>query len=497
MQKETEHIMLPKSESLPVGQPEEGGRKMEVTPGAVIARHFAESQYLRFFACCLVVLVYAAKPQIFIENILTFSLTLFGVQMLDFVWNLGRKIRPLDIMAILATVAYLLSPALSYYVVEIDWYEGFNFMATPAERYFPVALPATLALIAGLNFPFKATQIDHKTRIEEIEAHLAKNVDTGIKVFWAGVACTVVSPFAPSGIAHFLVIGSHLIYVGGLYIWFSNHEGRMPYFIAMWVLPILKSIRYSMFGEMIFWSIFLIMILLMKYPIKFYVKLLFAAGGVLLLLFVQSIKYEFRLNTWQNYDVGLSQRVEIFKQLSSDRVNNPELLYGQAILTGALDRSNQGSLTSMAIRYVPEYEPFAKGETIFVALAASFIPRFIWPDKPTVDGHENMRRFTGFQPFEGTAMDIGQVGDAYVNFGIWGGALFLLFYGMFYGFVNAKLFQMSAFSSPAALLWIPLFFAGCIQVESSVLSTVNHLIKVAMFYFIAQWGFKKFFDARI
>jgi len=452
---------------------------------------------MRFIICCLIIFAYAAKPSLFIENILMFSLTLICVQMIDFIWNLGQKIKPLDLMAMLATIAYLLSPAFSYYLVEIEWYEGYNFMATTAERYFEVALPGTIALIGGLNFPFKATMVDHKARIAEIEEHLAKHVDVGIKLFWAGCVCTVLSPFMPSGVAHFVVIGSHLIYIGGLYIWFSGYKGRLPYFITMFLLPLIKSIKYSMFGEMIFWYIFLIMILLVKYPIKFYVKISIVLVGMFLILFIQSIKYEYRLNTWQSTDVGFEQRMEIFEQLSSDRVKNPELLYGQAILSGILDRSNQGSLTSMAIRYTPEYEPFAKGETIFLATAASFIPRFLWPDKPTVDGHENMRRFTGFQPFESTAMDIGQLGDAYVNFDIWGGAVFLLFYGMFYGFVNAKLFEMSASFSPAALLWIPLFFAGCIQVESSVLSTVNHLIKVTMFFAIVYWGFRRFLNVKL
>jgi hypothetical protein len=54
------------------------------------------------------------------------------------------------------------------------------------------------------------------------------------------------------------------------------------------------------------------------------------------------------------------------------------------------------------------------------------------------------------------------------------------------------LFQVSSKSSPAILLWIPVFFAGCIQVESSVLSVFGHLSKVFLFYLGVKWAVKKY-----
>jgi hypothetical protein len=432
-------------------------------------------------------------PGFFNANMVNISLLLLVLQLAVFVWDLGRRIKPLDLMCLLAIVNYLLSPSLSYQLSESGWYEGFNFMATTPERYFAVAFPGTLMLIAGLNFPFKSVMINHKERIEEIERHLADKMDVGIKLFWIGCVCTILFPAMPASLAQLVVLGSHLIYVGGLYIWFSNQPGRLPYLVAMFLVPIIKSVRYGMFGELLFWGIFLIMILLVKTPIKLYTKIAVVLFGTLVVLFIQSIKYEYRLRTW--YDESTTEidaRAKVFKELVKHRADNPDLLVSKEVVMGILDRTNQGALTSMAVRYTPEYEPFAKGETIFLATLASFVPRFIWPDKPTVTGQENMRRFTGFVPNQITAMDIGQLGDAYVNFGAWGGAIFLLFYGLFYSFINSKLFELSAGKSPAALLWIPLFFAGCIQVETSVLSTMNHLIKVIMFCALTYWGFKNF-----
>lgn len=432
-------------------------------------------------------------PDFFLKHIVTISVALLVASFLDFIWHIGKEIRPIDILAILGIVFYLVSPALTYASVESDWYLGFNMMVIPAKQYFSVAIPGTLALMAGVYFPHKATQIDHKKRFETIEQWLQGRKDTALKLFWIGFACNLLVPFVPSVLNLLFTFGSYLIYVGALYMWFMNDKDRVLYLVAMFLVPIVKSIRHGMFTELVFMGAFVSLMLLMKYDLKFYKKIAIALVGIILILFIQSIKYEFRMRTWYDYGTNsFDSRFGVFKELVADRIDKPEVLYSDLLLSGMLDRTNQGSLTAMAIRYVPEYEPFAKGETIFVAIAASIIPRALWPNKPKVGGEENMRRFTGFELVGSTSMDIGQLGDAYVNFGIFGGAIFLFFYGLAFSFINAKLFELSAGASPAALLWFPVFFAGCIQVDSSVLSTFGHLSKVVVFYFAIRWAFKTY-----
>ena len=448
---------------------------------------------IRFLICVAFLIAYVAMPAYFIGHIVMISLVLLGASFTDFIWHIGKEIRPIDILAILGIVFYLVSPALTYASVESDWYVGFNTMVIPAKQYFSVAIPGTLALMAGVYFPYKATQVDHKQRFEEITQWLQGRRDTALKLFWIGCACNLLVPFVPTVLSLVITFGSFLIYVGALYLWFMNDKNRLLFLVAMFLIPIVKSIRYGMFTELVFMGAFVSLMLLMKYDLKFYKKIAFALVGIILILFIQSIKYEFRMRTWYDYSkANFDSRFGVFKELVADRANTPEVMYSDLMLSGMLDRTNQGSLTAMAIRYVPEYEPFAKGETIFVAIAASIVPRALWPNKPKVGGEVNMKRFTGFELVGSTSMDIGQLGDAYVNFGIFGGAIFLFFYGLAFGFINSKLFEASAGVSPAALLWFPVFFAGCIQVDSSVLSTFGHLSKVIVFYFVVRWAFKTY-----
>ena len=434
-----------------------------------------------------------------LEYILPISLVILGLVFVDFLWHLGKEIRPLDVLVLSAIVSYLLSPAIMYSLPEDNsWYLGFNVMVIAAEPYFRVAFPGTLALMAGVYLPSRDTQVDHKQRLRAIEDWLKDNQEVGIKLFWVGVAFTFLVPIAPGIIRLPFIYGSLLIYAGGLYLFFSGHEARRPYLLGMFLIPVIKSLRYGMFTELVFMGMFVIFVLLMKYHVSFLKKIGVVLIGVVVLVFLQSIKYEFRTRTWYDANAsGMGDKATVFQELMGDRVSNPALLFSNAVLSGVLDRTNQGSLTAMAIRYVPEYEPFARGETIFGAIAASLVPRFLWPNKPKIGGSENMKRFTGFELEGPTSMDIGQLGDAYVNFGILGGAIFMFIYGWLFNQVNAWVFRTSAGPSPAFLLWIPVIFSGCIQVETSVLSVFGHLSKIILFYYGIKWVFRNYFKLEI
>jgi hypothetical protein len=448
---------------------------------------------MRFIICCLIFLGWVASPAYFTEHMLSITIGILAATFVDFLWHLGKKIRPLDVLILSAVVSYLLSPAIMYSIGEDSWYIGFNKMVVSAETYFKVAFPGTIALIAGVYFPTKGGAINHKEALASIEAWLRNNQEVGIKLFWIGCAFNLMLPLVPAALSLPFVFGSLLIYAGGLYTFFSGHEKRVQYLTGMFLFPIVKSLKYGMFTELVFMGLFVILMILMKYHISILKKIVIVFVGVVILLFIQSIKYEFRTRTWYDMNsTGLGARATVFQELMGDRFSNPAILYNNLMLSGVLDRTNQGSLTALAIRYVPEFEPFAKGETIFGAIVASLVPRFLWPDKPRIGGEENMRRFTGFELSGSTSMDIGQLGDAYVNFGAWGGAAFLFVYGLIFNLITSRLFQASTTSTPAILLWIPVFFAGCIQVESSVLSVFGHLSKVFLFYAGIKWAIKKY-----
>ena len=81
-------------------------------------------------------------------------------------------------------------------------------------------------------------------------------------------------------------------------------------------------------------------------------------------------------------------------------------------------RLNQDYLLGAAVVYLAGGSTeFARGRTMWEALVA-LVPRAIWPNKPVVAGSGNLvSDFTGIRFADGTSVGIGQVMEAYVNFG--------------------------------------------------------------------------------
>jgi hypothetical protein len=82
------------------------------------------------------------------------------------------------------------------------------------------------------------------------------------------------------------------------------------------------------------------------------------------------------------------------------------------------ERLNQDALVGAAVTYLASRpREFAQGTTFVQALVA-LVPRAIWPDKPVVGGSGDLvTTYTGIRFAEGTSVGIGQVMEAYVNFG--------------------------------------------------------------------------------
>jgi len=176
----------------------------------------------------------------------------------------------------------------------------------------------------------------------------------------------------------------------------------------------------------------------------------------------------------------------------ADRITSPSKMVEPNSAFLAAVRLNQGWLVSVTMYFVPRKHPFADGETIWQSVAAAVVPRFIWPDKPEAGGKANLKRFWGYN-ITGYSMNIGPLGEAYGNFGVNGGIIYMFFYGLFFNFLLSWVLRMSS-KRPTLFLWIPFLFSGTITFETDLLGTLGVILKGLIFTWLIFLTFKRGFS---
>jgi len=86
-------------------------------------------------------------------------------------------------------------------------------------------------------------------------------------------------------------------------------------------------------------------------------------------------------------------------------------------------------------------------------------------------------------------MGISVLGEAYANFGSFGGAIFMLFWGVIIAFIM-RMIVLVSLTHPTIILWAPLIFLQMVKAETELVVVLNHGIKtsivIAIFYITAK-----------
>jgi hypothetical protein len=141
-------------------------------------------------------------------------------------------------------------------------------------------------------------------------------------------------------------------------------------------------------------------------------------------------------------------------------------------------RLNQGWIIARILYWVPDREPFARGETVSASVRATLLPRILDPRKLEVGGQTYFERFTGL-PLLRTSMDLSIAGEMYANFGYWGGLLGVFIFGTFIGGVY-RVFLRLGHQSPLWWAWAPFVLLYSTMAENSLASVTNHVAKSSL-----------------
>jgi hypothetical protein len=427
------------------------------------------------------------------------SIALCIYSLLSFVDDLGKKFLVLDIILLSAIFICLIMPIAGYHYFNINnrlaslWV---RYMRVSSNEYYSFMFPATIALYIGLKsriFFRKSLQTDNAYYIKHAKLYLSDKPKHGVYLICVGIVSTILKPVVPGVLQHFFFLLSYLLFVGLFYCIYSDFKYKKTVLYAAFAFLIARSLVQGMFGELIFIAIMSVMLTLVGTNFSFFRKMVVISSGVMVVFFIQLIKPDFRKETWRK---GNKNEITTFYRIASEKMNNPaSLVKNELVWFNMYSRFNEGLIISMVLKSVPRNIEYANGETIFLSLAGSIIPRIVWPDKPQAGGVYNFKRFLGVN-LKGYSVGISPYGEAWGNFGKNGGIVFMFFFGLMYNFLFSLLLKYSI-RVPSVILWIPFLFFYAVQIESDIFTMVNSLTQALIFMVIIYQLFYRVFRIRL
>ncbi len=166
-----------------------------------------------------------------------------------------------------------------------------------------------------------------------------------------------------------------------------------------------------------------------------------------------------------------------------------------------VDRLGYIQFFAASLKHVPKKVPYQNGAIYLSALKHFLVPRFLDPNKETLDDSKHTEKFTGIKLSgrkKASSFSLGYIADAYVDFGKYGMFIMLLIVGYGFGFFYSFLLKPSpnsfwvwVFTSPFLLLmningadtkkalgWVILYFVTVALFQNRIIKTIDPLVRV-------------------
>lgn len=416
------------------------------------------------------------------------GLGIFYMILIKFLLDIGNIVEMRDFVALIAVTQWVYGPYMAYNILpESELY----YMAVPEGEYMGYVIPGVLMMLLGLYLPIAADEKRLVTdkQLTRVKDFIAENKYLGYLLILAGLVLSNLNRFLPASLSFFVFLLANMRYVGVFLILFDEKSKiKWPVFIAVMGLLAADSVSMGMFSQLITWMMF--MFLMVAYILRFSLitKLSMFSFGFIMILFIQSIKEDYREATW--FSSSSKSNSEIFQELAMERVTNPGMLFEDEVTGNFGARLNQGWIIARILNHMPEKEPFCNGETIEDGLIAGIFPRFLMPNKAKAGGQATFTRFTGTPLSDGTSMGLSLIGEAYANYGYAGGIIFMFVISLFYNWLIVYVIKLSH-NSPTLLIWLPLLFFQAVKAETDFATIFNHIAKSGLVMWAFFWGFKK------
>lgn len=418
------------------------------------------------------------------------SITLFATLLSMLLLKMGNGIVLRESTALLYVLTCILMPVIGYNFYNINnplsrlW---IKYMAVPENVYFSYTLPAISLFSFILTFPLKSSHSDEgnyiKLAISRIRAKLESIDNIGIIIACIGVLSSFLQSYATIGLQFFINLFYFASFPGMLYVYYSpNFRFKRLMLILFLLFLFNNALNSGMFTILAYMGITIFSFLILGKKQGFLKKLLILLAAISFVIILQNTKIAYRKTIWQGSYV--ENKIALFGEIFLDNLSKGKLLIEEESFFVIYTRINQGNNVALVMKRIPGMVPFDNGSQIVLASAAAFVPRFLWPDKPEAGGAYNMKKYAGITLQAGWSANIGPLGEAYANFGVAGGIIFMAFIALFIRLAYVKVFKISK-KYPLILLWIPfLFYQITYSAETDTLQILNSLLKSSFFLWL-------------
>lgn len=406
--------------------------------------------------------------------------------------DLGKVISIRNVFSVLMCLQFVIGPYLVYNGFED--YQAYRMKVSEAE-YFRYVTPALICFLLGLYLkPGKKHRRYHEYNdISALKLWYAQNAQVPLVFIGIGFLFTFVKGQVPGEFAFLAYLLSNLKFIGLFLLLLVDKKLRLKWLLLIYGSITVSSFAGGMFHDLFIWSIFFLMIICFKFKFKRPVKLALISVLVTVALFVQSIKMDLRQRIWQQGEEISLEVLEDSYHASTERSGSG--FFSKENLAPHITRINQGWIIASLLDNVPRNVDFANGELIYKYLEAALLPRFLSPNKLMSGEKEIFRKYTGHYIGGGTSMGISSVGDAYINYGIYGGWIFMFVYGLLFNLLIRYYISLTPVY-PISFVFCLLVLFYTVRPDCELQTTLGHLFKTSLLLFIMYQFFGKHFRVR-
>jgi hypothetical protein len=365
---------------------------------------------------------------------------------------------------------YLAAPAITYNLSAEEVEYG---MMIPSDEYFLLAIPGFLCLTIGIyafstrifNLEFKGIQ-----KATAINEKLLKN--TVIVAFFCGLIANLV----PSELAFLLYLISLLRFVAAFALLTIDPKNWI-WACFLLLFELVKSFLQGMFHDSLMWIVFFALFFVYFYKPNLRLRIVGVVSLIVIILFVQAIKSQYRSLVWQE---GKEASLNVVFDVGADKANK-ETLVGEDNLLATLNRGNQAWIFASTVNHMNRFQDFQGMTIVNQYFEAALLPRFLAPNKIKSGDKVIFNRFSGHYINERTSMGLGIFADGYIAYGQWGVFIFCLALGFIFSLIFKIVENWSKISPFYALLILPLLNYA-VGPDCELQTTINHLFKGVLVY---------------